>query len=71
MLPIGNSKLFGSLLHNPGQRCIVGVANEGAQMMDNVMVEPARKPTDERVTRRVIGRCRENVIHAIVKLAAA
>ena len=30
MLPIGNSKLFGGLLHNPGQRSIVGVAHERA-----------------------------------------
>ena len=70
MLPIGNPKLFGGLLHNPGQRSIVGVAHERAQMMDDVMVEPAREPTYERVTRRIIGRCREDVIHAVVKLAA-
>src|ERR1700730_18898235 len=70
MLPIGNSKLLGCLLHNPGQRSIVGVAHERAQMMDDVMVEPASEPTYEWVTRRIIGRCRENVIHAVVKLAA-
>ena len=70
VLPIGNPKLFRGLLHDPGQRSIVGVAHERAQMMDDVMVEPASEPTYEWVTRRIIGRCRENVIHAIVKLTA-
>src|SRR6201998_2874251 len=70
VLPIGNPKLFGGLLHDPGQRSIVGMAHERAQMVDDVMVEPAREPTDERVFRRIIGRCREDVIHAIVKLTA-
>ena len=40
-------------------------------MMDYMMVEPARKPTYQRVTRRIIGRGREDVIDAVVKLAAA
>src|SRR5580693_7192813 len=70
MLPIGNTILFGGLFHNPGQRSIVSVAHERAQMMDYMMVEPARKPSYERVTRRIIGRCREDVIDAAVKLAA-
>src|SRR5208337_2186043 len=68
VLPIGNPKLLGGLLHDPGQRSIVGMAHEGAQMVDDVMVEPAREPTDERAFRRIIGRCREDVIHAVVKL---
>src|SRR5271165_4382415 len=70
MLPIGNAILFGGLLHNPGQRSIVSVAHKRAQMMDYMVVEPARKPTDERVSRRVVGRCREDVIDPVVKLAA-
>src|SRR5271170_7786533 len=70
MLPIGNSKLFGGLLHDPCQRSIVGMAHERAQMVDDVMVEPTSKPTHDRVIRRIISRCRENVIHAVVKLAA-
>jgi len=70
VLPIGDPKLFGGLLHDPGQRRIVGVAHERAQMVDDVMVQPAREPTDEPVFRRIIGRCREDVIHAIVKLTA-
>ena len=70
ILPIGNAILFGGLLHNPGQRSIVSVAHKGAQMMDYMMVEPARKPSYERVTRRIIGRGREDVIDAAVKLAA-
>ena len=70
MLPIRDAKLFGSLLYDPGQRSIVGVAHEGAQVVHDVMVEAAREPTDERVFRRIIRRCRENVIHAVVKLTA-
>src|SRR5579863_3883961 len=69
VLPIGNSKLFGSLLHDPGQRSIVGVAYERTQMVDDVMVEPAHEPTDKRFFGRIIGRCREDVIHAVFKLA--
>ena len=71
MLPIGNSKLFGGLLHNPGQRSIVGMADERTQMMCDVMVEAARKPTYDWVAGCIIGRCREDVIDAVVKLAAA
>src|SRR5580700_2606535 len=70
VLPIGNAKLFGGLLHDPGERSIVGVAHERTQMVDDVMVEPAREPTDERILRRIIGRRREDVIHAVVKLTA-
>src|ERR1700683_1742634 len=70
MLPVGNAKLFGGLLHNPGQRSIVSVAHKRAQMMDDMVVKPARKPTYQRVTRRIVGRCREDVIYAVVKLAA-
>src|SRR5580692_11200212 len=67
VLPIRDPKLFGGLLHDPGQRSVVGMAHERAQMVDDVMVEPAREPTDERVFRRIIGGCREDVIHAVVK----
>ena len=70
VLPIGNPKLFGGLPHDPGQRTIVGMAHERAQMVDDVMVEPAHEPTDQRVFRRIIGRCREDVVHAFVKLSA-
>src|SRR5271163_2196801 len=70
VLPIGNPKLRGGLLHDSGQRSIVGVAHERAQMMDDVMVETAREPTDERIFRRIIGGWREDVIHAVVKLTA-
>src|ERR1700758_135500 len=68
VLPIGDPKLFGGLLHDPGQRSIVGMAHERAQMVDDVMVEAACEPTDERIFCRIIGRCREDVIHAVVKL---
>ena len=30
MLPVGNPKLFGSLLDDPGEGGIVGMADEGA-----------------------------------------
>lgn len=42
VLPIGNTKFFGGLLHDPGQWSIVGMAHERAQMVDDMMVEPAR-----------------------------
>src|SRR5579862_1783044 len=69
VLSIGNPKLFGSLLHDPGQRSIVGMAHERAQVVDDVMVKPAHEPTDKWVFGCIIGRCREDVIHAIFKLA--
>src|ERR1700723_2534213 len=68
VLPIRDPKLCGGLLHDPGERSIVGMAHERAQMVDDVMVESAREPSDERAFRGVIGRCREDVIHAVVKL---
>ena len=70
-MPIGDAKFFGGLLHNPGQRSVVGVAHERAQMMGEVMIESAREPTDDRVARRIIGRGREDVINAVLKLIAA
>src|ERR1700719_6937 len=71
MLPIWNAILLGGLLYNHGQRSIVSVANKRAQMMDDMVIEPASKPTYEWLRRRVIGSCRENVINPVVKLAAA
>src|SRR5258708_40066539 len=70
VLPIGNAKLFGGLLHNPGQWSIVGVAHKGAQMMDDVMVETAREPAQDGVRRRVIGCGSDDAIPAGVKLTA-
>ena len=70
MLPVGDSKLGGSLPDNPGERRIVCVTNERAQMMGDVMVQPSGEPTDQRIFRRVIGGSREDVINAIVKLTA-
>ena len=71
MLAIGNAILLGGLFHNPGQHSIVSVAHKWAQMMNDMMIEPANKPTDKRVRGRVVGRGRENVIDPVVKLAAA
>src|ERR1700683_108160 len=69
VLPVGNPKLFGSLLHDPGQRSIVGMTHERTKVVDDVMVEPAREPAYKRVFRRIIGGGREDVIHAVFKLA--
>ncbi len=38
--------------------------------MGNVMIEPACEPTYKWVVRRIIGRCREDVIHAVIKFVA-
>lgn len=45
------------------------MADERAKVVDDVMVESADEPSDDRVFRRIIGRCREDVIHAILKLS--
>src|ERR1700677_1290554 len=71
ILPVGNAKLFGGLRHDPGQGRVVSVADKRAQMMDYMMVESARKPAYDRVTCRIIGCCRKNVIDAVVELTAA
>src|SRR5277367_3731745 len=68
VLPIGNPKLFGSLLHDPGQWSIVGVTHKRTQVVNDVMVEPAREPTNQRVFGRIIGRGRKDVIYAVFKL---
>src|SRR5271163_2992790 len=70
MLPIGNAILFGGLLHNPGQWSVVSVANEWAQVMDDMVVESADEPTDQRGLGRVVGGGREDVIDPVVELAA-
>src|ERR1700733_1930429 len=71
MLPVWDAVLFGSLLHNPGQGSIVGVADKRAQVMNDMVVQSAGKPTDNRVRGRVVGRGREDVIDPVVKLVAA
>ena len=59
MLPVGNSKLLGGLLHDPRERGIVRVAHVGTKVMGDVMIQPAYEPTYERVFRRIIRGCRE------------
>ena len=44
------------------------MAHKRAQVVDDVMVQPAHEPTDKRIFRRIIGRRREDVIHAVIKL---
>ena len=70
MLPIGNAILFGGLLHNPGQWSVVSVANEWAQVMDDMVVEAADEPTDQRGLGRVVGRGREDVMDPVIELIA-
>src|SRR5215472_1557305 len=70
MLPIGYAIFFGSLLHNPGQRSIVSVAHKWAQMMDDMVIESAGKPSDQRVLGRVVGGRREDVMDPVIELVA-
>ena len=70
VLPIGDPKLFSGLLDDSGERSVVGMAHERAQMVDDVMVQPTREPTDERLFRCIIGGGREDVIHAVIKFTA-
>src|SRR5579863_5158511 len=71
MLPIGDAVFFGGLLDDPGKRSIVGVAYKRAQMMHDMVVEPAHQPADERGLGRVVGRGREDMVDPVVKLTAA
>src|ERR1700722_3959647 len=70
VLAVRDPKLLGGLLDDPGQRSVVGMAHERTQMVSDMVVEAAREPSDERVFRRIIGCCREDMVDAIVKLAA-
>src|SRR5580692_13106505 len=70
MLPIRNAKLFGSVSNDLCQRSVMGVAHERAKMMHDVMVEAANQPADQWIGRRIIGRSREDVVNAVIKLAA-
>jgi len=68
VLPIGNPKLLGSLLHDPGQWSIVVWQTKGHRLVDDMMVKSAHEPTDKRFFGCIIGRCGEDMIHAVVKL---
>ena len=70
MLPIGYAIFFGGLLHDPGQRGIVSVAHKRAQMMDDMVIESAGKPSDQRVLGRVVGGRREDVMDPVIELVA-
>src|SRR5215469_11049134 len=70
VLPVGDPELSGGLPHNPGERRVVGMADMRTQMVDDVMVQPTGEPAHKRVFGRVIGCGCEDVIHAVVKLAA-
>ena len=50
VLPVGNPKLFGGLTHNPGERSVVRMADEGAEMVNDVMVQTACEPAHQRVS---------------------
>src|SRR5580698_4485276 len=66
MLPVRYAIFFRRLLHDAGQGSIVSVAYERAQMMDDVVVEPA----DERGFGRVVGRGCEDVMDPVIELVA-
>jgi hypothetical protein len=70
VLPIGDPELFGGLLNDPCERSIVSMANVRAEMMDDVMVKPAREEAHNWIFGCVISRCGEDVIHAVLELAA-
>src|SRR5579871_1190486 len=68
MLPIGYAIFFGGLFHNAGQRSIVSVTHKWAQMMNDMVIEPTDKPSDQRIFRRVIGGRREDVLDPVIEL---
>jgi hypothetical protein len=70
VLPIRDSKLLGGLSHNPGQRSVVRVANERAQMVNDVMIQASSEPAHQRALGGVVCGRREDVIHAVVELIA-
>src|SRR5579863_5923277 len=70
MLAIGYTIFFGGLLHNPGQRSVVSVAHKRAQMVDDVMIQPADEPTDQRGFGRIVRRGGEDVVDPVVELVA-
>src|SRR5580704_5629 len=70
MLPIRNAELFRGLLHDAGQRGIVSMADKRAQVMDDMVVESANQPADQRGLGRVICRCSEDVVYPVIELVA-
>src|ERR1700727_4713 len=70
MLPVRYAIFFRRLLHDAGQGSIVSVAYERAQMMDDVVVEPADEPTDKRGFGRVVVRGCEDVMDPVIELVA-
>ena len=70
VLAIGYTKLRGGLLHDAGERRVVGMADEGTEVVRDVVVEAAGEPTDDGIVGRVVGGGGEDVIDAVVKLAA-
>ena len=70
VLPVGYAEFLCGLLHDPGQRSVVGVADVRAQVMDDVMIQAAYQPADQRILRCVVRRRGEDVVDAVFKLAA-
>src|ERR1700743_2148573 len=71
ILPVWNAKLPGGVFNDAGQGRVMGVAHKRAQMMGDVVVEAAREPAYQRALRRIVGRCRKNMIDTVIELAAA
>src|SRR5579862_240317 len=70
VLAVGYTELSGGFSDDPCEWRVVRMADMRAQMVDDVMVQPAGEPTDERIFSRIIGGGSEDVVHAVVKLAA-
>jgi len=70
MLPIGNAIFLGGLLHDAGQWGVVSVANKRAEMVDDVMVQAADEPADQRGLSRVVGRGGEDMVDPVIEFVA-
>ena len=70
VLAVGYAELLGGLLHDAGERSVVGVADEGAKVVGDVMVEAAGEPADDGVGGRVVGCGGEDVIDTVLELVA-
>ena len=71
MLTVRNAKLVGSFLYDLRERSIMSVAHKRTQVMDHVMIEPARQPTHHWIGGCVVCCRSEDVIHAVFELVAA
>ena len=71
VLAIRNAELFGGLLHDAGERGVVSVADVGAEVVHDVVIESSDEPADEGVLGGVVGCGGEDVVDAVFELVAA